>query len=225
MQIAMAAAFDAGPGVIVIAGTGSIAHGRNAQGKTARAGGWGFAISDEGSAHWIGRTTVTALLRAIDQSIGREGLDRGDDVQGSHNQTATDALLLFDKLKAAWNLQTLDELARSANSNPDFAMLFPAILAAAEGGDALAQGVLKQAGRELAEIAGIVVRRLFAEGNASLPAIPLAMAGGVFRHSPLVRDVFREEVLKLDSRLQVNSQVIEPVAGAIMMARQGHGKD
>ena len=54
MQIALAAAFGAGPGVIVIAGTGSIAYGRDAQGGTARAGGWGFAISDEGSAHWIG---------------------------------------------------------------------------------------------------------------------------------------------------------------------------
>ncbi len=54
MEIALAAAFGKGPGVIVIAGTGSIVFGRDAQGKVARAGGWGFAISDEGSAHWIG---------------------------------------------------------------------------------------------------------------------------------------------------------------------------
>ena len=55
MLIALEAAFDSGPGVIVIAGTGSIAYGRNRQGTTVRAGGWGFAIGDEGSAHWIGR--------------------------------------------------------------------------------------------------------------------------------------------------------------------------
>ena len=224
MEIAMAAAFDAGPGLIVIAGTGSIAYGRNAQGKTARAGGWGFAISDEGSAHWIGRTTTTALLRAIDQSIGRESLGLGNDGQAASDQFAAGALPLFDKLKAAWDLHTLDEFARIANSNPDFAILFPAILAAAEGGDALAQRVLKQAGRELAEIAGMVVRRLFPEDN-SVTDIPVATVGGVFHHSPLVRNIFREQVLKLDSRLQVNSQVIDPVAGAIMMARHGHGKD
>ena len=51
MVIALEAAFRSGPGVIVIAGTGSIAYGRNRDGQTARAGGWGFAISDEGSGH------------------------------------------------------------------------------------------------------------------------------------------------------------------------------
>jgi glucosamine kinase len=65
MEIALAAAFGSGPGVIVIAGTGSIAFGRDAQGRTARAGGWGFAVSDEGSAHWIGRASVSAVLRAF----------------------------------------------------------------------------------------------------------------------------------------------------------------
>ncbi len=60
--IALEAAFGSGPGVIVIAGTGSIAYGRNRDGQTARAGGWGFAISDEGSGHWIGRAAVAAAL-------------------------------------------------------------------------------------------------------------------------------------------------------------------
>src|ERR1700692_472856 len=66
MQIALDAAFDTGPGVIVIAGTGSIAYGRDPLGTTLRAGGWGFAIGDEGSAHWIGRSAVSAVLRAAD---------------------------------------------------------------------------------------------------------------------------------------------------------------
>ena len=210
MEIAMAAAFGAGPGVIVIAGTGSISYGRNAQGRTARAGGWGFAISDEGSAHWIGRSAVAELLRAIDQGSGRENLEQVKDDQP-----------LLGQLKAAWNLDTLDELAHSANSNPNFAALFPDIVAAADGGDALAQRVLKQAGMELAQLARIVAHRLFAEDDASPANIPLAMAGGVFRYSPLVCQVFRNEVRRLDSRLEVNPQVIEPVTGALQMARQG----
>jgi glucosamine kinase len=212
IQIAMAAAFGAAPGVIVIAGTGSIAYGRDAQGKTARAGGWGFATSDEGSAHWIGRTTVTRLLRAIDQAAAD---------QENHEPSAVGTSPLFRNLKAAWNVQTLDEFVRTANSSPDFAALFPAIVAAPDGGDALAQRVLQQAGEELAQLAGIVVRRLFSEAATSPPNIQLAMAGGVFRYSQLVRDVFCSEVRKLDSRLQVNSQVIDPVAGALLIARQG----
>jgi N-acetylglucosamine kinase-like BadF-type ATPase len=99
--------------------------------------------------------------------------------------------------------------------------LFPAVLAAVDGGDTLAQRVLEQAGRELAQLAAIVVRRLFAEHNGNLPSALLAMAGGVFRHSPTVREVFRHEVRKLDPRLEVNPQVVEPVAGALQMARAG----
>ena len=74
MVIALEAAFGSGPGVIVIAGTGSIAYGRNSAGEIARAGGWGFAISDEGSGHWIGRSAVAASMRAYeggDASTGK----------------------------------------------------------------------------------------------------------------------------------------------------------
>ncbi len=214
MQIALAAAFGEGPGVIVIAGTGSIAYGRDARGKTARAGGWGFAISDEGSAHWTGRAAVSSLLRAIDQGID-PGIDQGKDALG-----AAEASPLFRELKAAWNLDSLGELARAANSNPGFAALFPAVLAAAHAGDALAQQVLAQASVELAQLAGIVARRLFAENYMDLSIIPMAVAGGVFRHSPRVRDHFCDEVRKLDPRLEANPQTVEPVAGALQMARK-----
>jgi glucosamine kinase len=204
MQIALEAAFGTGPGVIVIAGTGSIAYGRDAAGRTARAGGWGFATSDEGSAHWIGRATIESLLRGIDQ-----------------DQTTEGASPLLRELKAAWNLSSLDELLRAANSNADFAALFPGILSAADAGDALAQGVLAKAGVELAQLACIVVKRLFAEGEANRSRVPLAMVGGVFRHATMVRKVFCEQVGKLDPRLQVNPEVVEPVAGALQVARTG----
>jgi len=210
MLIALEAAFGMGRGVIVIAGTGSIAYGRDSQGRTARAGGWGFAISDEGSAHWIGRTVVSSLFRAIDQTPLTNDVQR-----------AAEALALFHRLKAAWSLNTLDQLAGTANSNPDFAALFPAIMAAADSGEPLVQTVLKQAGRELAQIAGTVVRRLFVEDSASPGEISLAMAGGVFRYSPLVREVFCNDVRQLDSRLEVNPKIVEPVIGALQLARRG----
>jgi glucosamine kinase len=210
MQIALAAAFGAGPGVIVIAGTGSIAYGRDAQGRTSRAGGWGFAISDEGSAHWTGRAAVSALLRTIDQISGSE----------KDNQDAAETTPLFRELKAAWKLRSLDEFVRTANFSPDFAALFPAILAAADAGDSLAQEVLVQAGGELARLAAIVIRRLLAEDHAHLPTIPMAIAGGVFKHSGKVREVFCHEVGKLDPRIELNPGVVEPVVGALQMARK-----
>ena len=208
MEIALEAAFGNGPGVIVIAGTGSIAYGRDAQGRTARAGGWGFAISDEGSAHWIGRTAVSSLLRAIDQEIGNK---RGV-------QAAADASPLFRELKTIWKLNSLGEILRNANGSPDFALLLPAVLAADAAGDAVAQRVLEAAGAELARLAGIVGLRLFA--SASLPKVPLALAGGVFRYGVRTREVFCNEVRKLDVRFEVSPEVVDPVFGALRIARR-----
>jgi glucosamine kinase len=204
MQIALEAAFGRGPGVIVIAGTGSIAYGRDAQGKTARAGGWGFAVSDEGSAHWIGRTAVAALLRAVDRSAALR------DSPGASS--------LCRELQAARNLPTLEALIRNANLNGDFAALFPAVLAAAEQDDWLAQQVLLYAGRELAQLAPIIARALFPENGVA--TIPLGIVGGVFAHSKRVREAFCEEVARLDPRFTLNLEIIDPVAGALQIARK-----
>jgi glucosamine kinase len=206
MEIALDAAFGTGPGVIVIAGTGSIAYGRNAQGASARAGGWGFAISDEGSAHWIGRSAVASVMRALDQE--------------KEMQAGTESVLLFRELKAVWRLRSLNEFVQTANSNPDFAALFPVIVAAADGGDSLGQRVLEQASAELSRLAGIVIRRLFTGQDASSLAVWLSMAGGVFQHSNRVRECFCAEVRKMYPQASLNPQVVEPVAGALQMARQ-----
>lgn len=211
MEIALAAAFDEGPGVIVIAGTGSIAYGRDAKGRTARAGGWGFAISDEGSAHWIGRAAVGAVLRAADLV--------GDDK--AEQDRAWPAGRLFRELKTAWNLDSLPQLARTANANPDFAALFPAVLAAAESGDAAARQVLVQASGELVQLAQIVLQRLFSGQHSSpLSAVPMAMAGGVFRHAAMIRDLFYNGVRAANPDVVLNPEVVDPVLGALRMARR-----
>jgi len=205
MQIALEAAFDTGPGVIVIAGTGSIAYGRDREGRTVRAGGWGFAIGDEGSAHWIGRAAVSAVLRAADP---RDGTPESNVPQDSSLSAA---------ICKVWGVSSLTDLARAANSisPPDFAALFPAV---ATSHDDLATQVLRDAGRELAAVAAVVVRRLFPDGHAAL--VPVAMTGGVFRHAPLVRQVFYNELRVLKPRAEVNPQVVEPVEGALRMARR-----
>jgi len=203
MPIALEAAFGEGPGVIVIAGTGSIAYGRDEQGRIARAGGWGFAISDEGSAHWIGRTAVSNLLRGLDE------------------ERVTEASMFLRGLKEAWGVDSLGGIVRSANLSPDFAALLPAIVAADGGGDEVAKSVLMRAGMELARLSEIVVRRLFPENDSSSFAILLAMAGGVFRYSRRTRDVFCKEIRKSDPRVTVSSEMVEPVLGALRIARRG----
>ena len=83
IEIAFEDAFGPGPGVIVIAGTGSIAYGRNTRRETARAGGWGHAISDEGSGHWIGVEAVKAALREHDRQRNSDLLNSLIDVTGA----------------------------------------------------------------------------------------------------------------------------------------------
>ena len=198
MVIAMEAAFGGGPGVIVIAGTGSIAYGRNSKGETARAGGWGFAISDEGSGHWIGRSAVAAAMRAYDK------------------QPSETADLLLDSIMKAWGVSTREQLVVAANKSPDFAALLPAVLSAADAGDATARNVLTQAGAELAKLAGIVIGRLFGHADA----VPIAVSGGVFCNSALVRQIVGEKIRSASPQASLNTAVIDPVRGALALARK-----
>lgn len=64
----MAAAFGLDkPGILIISGTGSVVVGRNAAGKSERAGGWGHILGDHGSGYWIGLTGLRAAIREYDR--------------------------------------------------------------------------------------------------------------------------------------------------------------
>ena len=160
-DIALEAAFGTGMGVIVVSGTGSIAYGRNATGQTARAGGWGFAVSDEGSGHWIGRKAISTILNAQDQGMA----------------TALTSMVL-----QIWKLNSIDGLVQQANAfpQPDFPRLFPVVLRAAEDGDSWARGLLSKAGIALATLAETVLHRLTPDPSSEkLPVGP--PTGSVFR--------------------------------------------
>ena len=198
MVIALQTAFGNGPGIVVIAGTGSIAYGRNAAGQTARAGGWGFAISDEGSAHWIGRAAIAAVMRVYDQG---------------------ESAALLAHLLQAWHLATPEQLIMAANASPpaNFAALFPAILLAADCADPLAHEVLVQAGGELARLAITVIARLFRPGED----VQVAVAGGVFRNAALVRQVFYNDLHLTYPNMKLSETLVDPVKGALEIARRG----
>jgi glucosamine kinase len=197
MPIALEAAFAAGPGVIVLAGTGSFAYGRNQQGRTARAGGWGFAISDEGSAHWIGLRAVREALRAADKG--------------------TTMPPVLERLMQVRGEGSFDEFVRAANSSPFFAAFFPVVVSMADAGDSLARQVLFEAGLELANLAAVVTGKLFADDDS---AVPLAVAGGVFRHAQVVRETFYNHVRSLSHTFALSTEIAEPVYGALQMARR-----
>jgi glucosamine kinase len=211
--IALEAACGKGPGVVVIAGTGSIAYGQNAEGQSARAGGWGFAISDEGSGYWIGRSAVAAILSAQDQQ----------------RETALTGLVFQE-----WKIGTLDELVQVANATPpsDFPRLFPVVLKAAAVGDVTAGELLVEAGGKLAGLAATVVRRLLSlSATSSLLSapksaksdaaaiLPVATTGSVFRQSREVRQIFCDSLQKSFPGIEVRQDLADPVDGALARAR------
>ena len=194
--IALEAAFGSSSGVIAIAGTGSIVYGRDASGRTTRAGGWGFAISDEGSGHWIGRHAISELFRARDQGL----------------ETALTALIL-----ETWKLDTIDALIQHANATPppEFPRLFPIVTRAAAQGDSVARQLLVRAGRELAELAAIVLRRV----APTTPYVPVAMTGSVFRQSEDVCRVFYNQLAAGFPGIKLLDGFVDPVLGALALAR------
>ncbi len=209
METAFEDAFGVGPGVIIISGTGSVAYGKNARGETARAGGWGHAISDEGSGHWIGVAAIRAALRAR---------DRGDDSG------------LLKDLMNALGVETAEELVVRVNASPapDFASLFPVVLStalaprvvsAADAGDSTAKEVLEYAGNELAKLGETVIRRLFNGAEE----VCVATHGGVLASSAQVKGSLVEHLRTRDPRTRFISREIDPAQGALGRARRGLG--
>lgn len=155
-------AFGGGQGIIVLAGTGSIAVGSDGS-RWSRAGGHGFILGDEGGAYWIGRAAVRAALRWQDGTGGSE-------------------LLAKTVCRAAG--ADLEALVASVYSHPAergrLALLAPAITALAAE-DQVARRIVRRAARRLAGLAAAI--------EATLGPLPVAAAGGVFR-SPAVWDQF-----------------------------------
>lgn len=196
IEIAFEDAFGSGLGVMVIAGTGSIAYGKNQKGESARAGGWGYPISDEGSGQWIGAEAVREALRACDR--------------GQSSELLSD---LIEKVGAS----SFEDFIVRLNGNPpvDFAALFPTVLAWSDRGDSSASEILTRAGRELAGIAGIVIERLFHKQSVSV-----ATHGGVLASSTLVRKCFAQELSARHRQAELLDREIDPARGALERARR-----
>ncbi len=64
--IALQAGVGAAEGIVIVAGTGSIAYGCDRHGHAVRSGGWGYVLGDEGSGYWMGRLALRAIVREVD---------------------------------------------------------------------------------------------------------------------------------------------------------------
>lgn len=194
--IALVAGSPSRTGIVLVAGTGSIAFGVDPAGKTARAGGWGYLLGDEGSAYWLGHAAVRLGVRAAD---------------GRGPQT-----LLFERISERLSISNPRDLVewfyRQEQVRTRIAELAAVVEEAACEGDEAAQDLLDQGARHLTRAARAVDRQLqFPE------AYPLVLSGGAFRACP---SLVRRIAARLDDL--PNARVLqlqeEPAQGAVALA-------
>ncbi len=194
----LAAGVAEGWGVALIAGTGSMAFGQDRQGRTARSGGWGFVLGDEGSGYAIARAGLRAAAQAAD---GRGPATR----------------LLDDLLARLGCRQPADLISavhRLVGPPGAIAALAPVVFDAAGSGDARAKAIVVRAGSDLAAMVATVAGKL---GLDDAP-FPLAITGGVLLASQLLRQALASSLEERNLRPEPIVAVPEPVAGAVRLA-------
>jgi glucosamine kinase len=194
IEVALTAAFDEGPGIVVSAGTGSVAVGRDRTGRRQRIGGYGWQMGDEGSGYAIGRAALGAVSRAFD---------------GRSPRTA-----LSDRILSASRSDSFEALVRwAATATPaEVAALAPHVLDVAAQGDPLAQGIADYAARELSQLAICLLPLMHAE-----PPVGVALTGGLLAPgSPLRRSVLAR--LREEPGLVPQEKPVDAVLGALRLA-------
>ncbi len=195
-HIALTGATAGEPGIIAIAGTGSIAYGRNAAGKSARAGGWGYAMGDEGGAFDLVRQALRAILR----------FEEGWGPATSLRETLLGATGAHDAHDLLHRFYT-PEYPRAR-----IASYAPLVDGAAQQGDPVAREILHSAAQALATYVTAVRGQLFHRGTES----QVSYIGGVFA-SELLRARF-QLIVELEGENRVQAPAYGPATGALIEA-------
>jgi glucosamine kinase len=195
--IALDDAFGDGPGILLIAGTGSVAYGRGPTGVLSRCGGWGPVCGDEGGGAWIGRRALSVVTAAAD---GREP------------ETALTGVIVT----AAEVTATDDLIGWAAHATPaDLASLAPVVLQCADHGDARAIALVSFAAEELVLHVRTLARRLFVDERASLP---VALAGGLLSRRSALRTRVEHRLKSAVPGAQLDPREVDPARGAVRSA-------
>jgi len=192
---ALEGAFDGGAGIIVIAGTGSIAFGRDGEGNFARSGGYGYLFGDEGSGFWIGKQAMQICLDAY---------YKGDDIP------------LAGYIRSKFKIRTINEILSNiyASANPvaKTAEIAPVVFEAAESGDEVAKSIIIKAGEEIGQLVKDTADKLKFPDK-----IRYCLMGGLSSRLGILHEY-------ISSRLYDNFESVTPLhppaVGAVMLGRK-----
>jgi N-acetylglucosamine kinase-like BadF-type ATPase len=199
-DIALFGATNGEPGVVVIAGTGSICCGLNRRKIKGCVGGWGPLAGDEGSGSWIARRALQAVAHASD----------GRAPQTSLVGAACD----YFRVTKPYDL--LLAIYAPSMTNSRIAGFSRHVVEEAKARDSTARKIIADAGRELGEMAVALIRRLQMQRDK----FSLATVGGVFKAGALVSGPMKREVERVAPRAKLTEPLMPPAVGAAHMARK-----
>jgi N-acetylglucosamine kinase-like BadF-type ATPase len=190
-----------GPGVVVIAGTGSVCCGVNARGRRVWAGGWGPIAGDEGGGAWIARRGLRAIAHASD---GR----------GPKTSLMSAACNYF-------HVTTPEDLSTAIYAptitNERLAGFGKHVVDAAKAKDAVARDILLEGAQELALMVAAVIRNLKLEAEE----FQVGYVGGVFNSAgELVLAEMREQLKQIAPKAFLAPPTVSPAVAAALMARE-----
>jgi glucosamine kinase len=198
-QVALADAFADGAGVLLVAGTGSIAYGRGPTGNEERCGGWGPNLGDEGGSVWLARRALSSATASAD---GRE----------------PPTALLGALMTAAQCDEPSDLIDWAANATTaDIGALAPVVLRAAENGDQRASTLAATAAEELVLHVRALARSLFGDERA---AVPTAFTGGLLVRGSLMRKLVEHRLKTAVPGMVMHGDEIDAARGAARLARK-----
>lgn len=197
-EIALVGGLGKLEGVILISGTGAIAYGQTADGRSARSNGWGHLLGDEGSGYFIGLQALRAVVRAED---GR-----------------TQPTKIRDLVLAEIGLSTPKDLVAWTHgiSKGQIAYLSRIVFEVMESGDEVAKQIITRAADELARSAQVVIDKL----NLN-PTPEVVLSGGVMLNQPVLVKMIQDRCPGIQTRLATN----EPAYGAILLAISAYFSD
>jgi N-acetylglucosamine kinase-like BadF-type ATPase len=196
--VALEAGAPGSAGIVIIAGTGSIAYGRNAAGWAARAGGWGYVLGDEGSGYWMGRLALRAVVRAAD---GR----------GPATSLTPRVLAHFGVARPE---DLIHEVYHGGLRPAAIGALAALVQEARDEGDRVASGILEGGAGELVASAASVADRL----GLREAAFPIILAGGIFHAVPWLAVELEQRLPAVAPRADVRRLAVEPAVGAVRLA-------
>jgi glucosamine kinase len=193
MHVAFAAAFGPGEGVLIYAGTGSVGYHETVTGEVLSAGGYGYLIDDYGAGYWIGHEAIKQVMRWLDEA-------------GKPSETVL-ARYVYEELGGS-DWEHVLSVIYGENPRTILARLVPAVVKAANAGDKAASSILQNAGRELARLAVVILKRLGKE-------LPVAFSGGISQASPVLTDALKAA---LPANTVFHTVTRQPVEAAALLA-------